>query len=62
MAEIVNLNRARKAANKAAQTAQASANALRFGLTKAEKSAQKARDDKAARDLDGHALNIRAPE
>ncbi len=54
MAAIINLNHVRKAADKAAATVQADANSVRFGQTKAEKLAQKARDDKAARDLDGH--------
>ena len=48
MADIINLNRARKAKRRAADTAQANANRAVFGRTKAEKAAAKAdavRDD-----------------
>lgn len=53
MAEIVNLNRARKARAKAEATKQAEANRTRFGRSKAERDAQAA--DKARRNtlLDG---------
>ena len=53
MAEIVNLNRARKARAKAEATKQAEANRAQFGRSKAERDAQAA--DKARRDalLDG---------
>ncbi len=54
MAEIINLNRAKKAAVKAAAKVQADANAAKFGQSKAEKAAQETRADKAQRDLDGH--------
>ncbi|SOB80254.1 protein of unknown function [Sphingomonas guangdongensis] len=39
MAEVINLNRARKARAKAERTAQADANRRKFGRTKAEKAA-----------------------
>jgi len=53
MAEIVNLNRARKAKLRADATKQAEANRARFGRTKAEKQAEAA--EQARRDalLDG---------
>jgi phage protein D len=54
MAEVVNLNRARKAKARAEARAQADTNAARFGRTKAEKALEKAQADKAARDHDGH--------
>lgn len=54
MAEVVNLNKARKARDRAARRAEADANAARFGRTKAEKDLEKARADKSARDLEAH--------
>ena len=57
MGEIVNLNKARKARDKAAAKHTAEANRLTFGRTKAERlSTQKDRDREAAR-LDGHKLD-----
>jgi hypothetical protein len=54
MAEIVNLRHVKKeAARKAAQAA-ADANAAKHGRTKAERELEKARTEKALRDLDGH--------
>ncbi|MBN8815466.1 MAG: DUF4169 family protein [Sphingomonas sp.] len=53
MAEIVNLNRARKVkAREAARTA-ADANRIAFGRTKVEKAATKAEADRFRRDVDG---------
>ena len=57
MAEIINLRSVKKARQRAEATAQADANAAKFGRTKAEKQAESARKDKAKRDLDGHALD-----
>lgn len=54
MAEPVNLNRFRKDKARAEKKARADANAVKFGRTKAEKSLEKARKDKAERGLDGH--------
>ena len=54
MAEIINLNRAKKAAFIKAAKVQADANSAKFGQSKAAKSAAKQRTDKAARDLEGH--------
>ncbi len=53
MAEIVNLNRARKAKARAAAGAQAAVNRAAFGRTKGEKAAARADAERAKRDLDG---------
>ncbi|ATC31558.1 DUF4169 domain-containing protein [Caulobacter vibrioides] len=53
MADIVNLNQARKAKAKAEDKARAAENRARFGRTKAEKTLDAARVDKLRRDLDG---------
>ena len=54
MAEPVNLNRFRKQKARAEKTARADENAVEYGRTKAEKSLDTARRDKASRDLDAH--------
>lgn len=57
MGEIVNLNKARKARDKAGAKRAADANRLTFGRTRVERlSTQKERDRNAAR-LDGHKLD-----
>ena len=53
MADIVNLNRVRKAKVLDEDRVKADANAMKFGQTKAEKSLAKAKAEKARRDLDG---------
>lgn len=53
MAELVNLNRARKVKDRLAARVKANENAAKFGLTKADKSLQTAKAEKAKRDLDG---------
>ena len=53
MAEVVNLNRARKAKTRLAASVRANENALKFGQTKVAKALQLAKAKKAARDLDG---------
>lgn len=53
MAEPINLNRARKAREKAAARATAAENRVRFGRTRAEKDAARAEAERAARVLDG---------
>lgn len=55
MADLVNLRAARKAKERAANKAEADANAVKFGRSKAEKQQEAARAEKARRDLDGHA-------
>jgi hypothetical protein len=54
MTKPINLNKARKARAKTENKARADANAVKFGRTKAEKTLDGARADKAARDLDQH--------
>jgi hypothetical protein len=54
MAELVNLNKARKARARAGKRAQADENAVKFGRSKAAKSLDKARADKARAALDAH--------
>jgi Domain of unknown function (DUF4169) len=54
MAEIVNLARVKKQAARTAARKTADANAAKFGRTKAEREVEKARAEKAARDLDAH--------
>lgn len=54
MAEIINLNRARKDRDKAARKAQAAANRTAHGRTKAERVNADRDRDRAATTLDGH--------
>lgn len=57
MGEVINLNKARKARDKAEAKRAADANRLTFGRTKAERqTTQKERDRDAAK-LDGHKLD-----
>ncbi len=53
MTEIVNFNKARKAAQKTQAKAEAAANRARFGRTKGEKQAEALERDKAVKLLDG---------
>jgi hypothetical protein len=53
MAEIVNLNKARKAKIKADAGKQAEANRAKFGRTKAERDREAAEQDRRAALLDG---------
>lgn len=53
MAEIISLNRARKAKAKAAKSAQAEANRAKFGRTKAQKDADALAEKRRAERLDG---------
>lgn len=53
MAEIVNLNRWRKAKAKEEKARQAEVNRVAFGRTKAEKEQASKQADRQARDLDG---------
>ena len=52
MAEPINLNRARKARDRAAEKAQAAENRVRFGRTKTEKQVSKLEAERAKRALD----------
>ena len=53
MAEILNLNKARKARTKADDKTRAAENRAKFGRAKADKALDTARADKLKRDLDG---------
>jgi len=53
MSEIINLNKARKARDKAARKAQAVENRVVFGQSRVVKDLAAARREKAERDLDG---------
>jgi hypothetical protein len=53
MAEIINLNKARKAKARVEKAAKAVENRVRFGRTKAKKAADRAEGARADRDLDG---------
>jgi hypothetical protein len=53
MSEPINLNKARKARDKAARKTRAAENRVVFGLPKGVKDLASARREKAARELDG---------
>jgi len=53
MAEIINLRRARKARDRVASEAEAAANRLSHGRSKAEKQATRAERERLERTLDG---------
>jgi hypothetical protein len=57
MAEIVNLRRVKKARARAEKSAEADANRARHGVAKPLRELAKARDEKAARDLEKHKLD-----
>jgi hypothetical protein len=52
MSEPINLNKARKAKARAAKEADAAANRVRFGRSKAQKAVDKRETERAARKLD----------
>lgn len=54
MTTPINLNKRRKEKARADKRAKADENAIRFGRTKSEKAAEKARQEQAVRHLDGH--------
>jgi hypothetical protein len=53
MGTVSNLNQFRKSKARADKTTRAEQNAVKFGRTKAQRDLEKARADKARRDLDG---------
>jgi hypothetical protein len=55
--EPVNLNKFRKAKARVDKQARTDTNAMKFGLTKAEKNQQALLSDNATRLLDGHKLD-----
>ncbi|KPU84245.1 amidase [Marinosulfonomonas sp. PRT-SC04] len=57
MADIVNLNRARKTLAREDAKAQADANAVKFGRTKASRIAEAAQSDMARKMLDQHEMD-----
>lgn len=57
MGDLVNLNRFRKDRARDEQKAKAAANRAAHGRTQAQKALEKARADKAARELDDHKLD-----
>lgn len=56
MAEIVNLNRARKQKTRADREKQAAENRVKFGRSRDRKRAEAAVEEKAERDLSAHRL------
>jgi hypothetical protein len=52
--KILSLSKARKLRERSRKRAQADENAAKFGRTKSLKASERARADKARRDLDGH--------
>lgn len=57
MAEIVNLQRARKDKARQQRESEADANRRRFGRTKAEKAADKDAQDRSQREVDGKKID-----
>ena len=57
MSQILNLNKARKARDKARRKAQANENAVKFGRNKADKSRDEAAVRRQRDTLDGHRLD-----
>lgn len=57
MAEIINLNRARKQATKKAEKKKAEANRLTFGRTKLEREQSQKNETARVTRLDGHKLD-----
>jgi hypothetical protein len=57
MAEIVNLRRVRKGKARAEKSAQADANRVKHGVAKPVRDLAKARDAKAAHDIEAHKLD-----
>lgn len=57
VAEIINLNRARKARDKAQAKSKAQANRLTFGRTKLERLSKEKQADRDKAHLDGHRLD-----
>jgi len=56
MADIINLNKARKAKTKQRKTAQAVENRIRYGVTTLDRKVEKAKQKQEAQKLDNHIL------
>ncbi len=57
MGDVVNLARVRKAGKRVKKAAKASENAVKFGLTNAQRSVEKSSKINAVRHLDNHRLD-----
>ncbi len=62
MADIVNLNRARKAQARAKKRAEADENAVKFGRTKAQREVERAQAEQVRARLDAHRIGPDDPE
>ena len=62
MAEIINLNKKRKAKISLEKEKNASENRVKFGRTKIEKQNAKKDNERSARELDGHKLEKKEDE
>ena len=62
MGEIVNLNQARKARDKAIARSTAASNRALHGLTKAQKDAARADRDRGIRSIEGHRRDDQLPD
>jgi hypothetical protein len=56
MGEVVNFRTGRKAIKRRKEEARAAANRLAHGRSKAERALERARSDKASRDLEAHRI------
>lgn len=56
MADVINLNKKRKAKNRLEKEKKASENRIKFGRTKKEKQIEKQENERTERHLDGHKL------
>ncbi len=62
MAEIINLNKKRKAKNRVTAEQKAAENRVKFGRTKHEKLIEKLESERAKTHLDGHKLENNTPD
>ena len=62
MAEIINLNKVRKARNSVKKRAEADENAAKFGRSRAETLIEEARADKARATLEAHKRDPAKPQ
>ena len=62
MAQIINLNKKRKAKNKLLKEKKSAENRIKFGRTKKEKALEKKDNDRIKRLLEGHKLDEKEVE
>ncbi|MDR3442393.1 MAG: DUF4169 family protein [Legionella sp.] len=62
MADVINLNKKRKAKNRLEKEKKASENRIKFGRTKKEKQLAKQENERIERHLDGHKLENKEKE